>query len=411
MVELEVVGTHTATGVPCRPSGDYFQLWVGGNGASGKDGSIQAVRTTEEGVFAVRLPRAGKWTVSGLWVMDGPSREIVTQSSKVGQWFGEGVPHDVFGPGKAAWHVQAKRDALGGTKDSTLVRWEDQALPSLTMVVTEPLTPLPKLEPCRLEQMYAATMEGLFDFGNNGWQPLACELSTSISRIPSKAKILLAGDSTTHRAFNQLKKRVGDCTAATGKTSQAKKYPGGDAGIRAGAGVHYKCARGIELWFHAFTKADEEQVGPTGGMKNPMAKMRKIDQFDFSYVGTALDLVILTIGVHFSYYDPDKFAHILEKFLPAIKSATAESKEHWFMPQNRYCGPCFSTGRGFSSGNKPVYLREVQNEARGEIMADISMAKAIEHGWRPMNQHAISRSIPVGKQEDGVHCKLAATRR
>eukprot|EP01043_Picozoa_sp_COSAG02_P031796 COSAG02_NODE_2092_length_9853_cov_12.323970_7_plen_247_part_00 len=240
--------------------------------------------------------------------------------------------------------------------------------------------------------------------GNNNWQPLACKLDTSLSRIADDAKILLAGDSTTYRAFQRLTKNVGGCLIAKGSDSQARKYPSGDAGIKTGAGIHYKCARGINLWFHAFTKAEEDQVGPTGGVKHPTARIRKIDQFDFSYLPSKLDLVILTIGVHFSYFDPDKFSRILDAFLPAVKSA-ANSREHWFMSNNRYCGACFSAGKGFSRGNRPVYLREVQNEARGEKMADISMSKAAQHGWRPVNQHAISRSIPVGQQVDGVHCK------
>ncbi len=75
------------------------------------------------------------------------------------------------------------------------------------------------------------------------------------------------------------------------------------------------------------------------------------------------------------------------------------------MSNNRYCGQCFSTGKGFSPGNKPVYLREVQNEARAEIMVDISLSIAAQHGWRPVNQHAISSSVPVSAQVDGVHCK------
>ena len=66
---------------------------------------------------------------------------------------------------------------------------------------------------------------------------------------------------------------------------------------------------------------------------------RKINQFDFSYLGsTELDLIIIVIGVHFSYYDPDRFSEMLRTFLPAVKEGVA-SREHWFMDNNRYCGP------------------------------------------------------------------------
>lgn len=407
VIEFEVYGKDIATGQPCKPSGDYFQIWVSNKGPSGQEGSIRAVHTGNEAVFAVRVPRAGRWTVTGIWVMDGPSSEIILRSSKIGQFFGEGAPHDAFGASKHAFHAQGRRDALGAPSDSTLVRWEDKALPPMILSVVEAPGPLPTLAPCRLDQMYAATIEGIFDMGNNDWQPLACKLNPDTSRIPDKAKILLAGDSTTYRAFQRLKLKVGGCKLATGSDSQAKKYPQGDAGIKVGAGTHFTCARGIDVWFHAFTKADEDQApGATGGIDNAAAKMRKIDQFDFSYLTTKLDLVILTIGVHFSYFDPDKFSRILDKFLPAIKSA-AKSREHWFMSNNRYCGPCFSTGRGrgggFTKGNRPVYLRELQNEARAEVMTEISMAKAVQHGWRPINQHAITGSIPVSQQYDHVH--------
>ena len=231
---------------------------------------------------------------------------------------------------------------------------------------------------------------------------MVCKLhATDVSRIPDKARILLVGDSTTHRAFSLLRKLVGGCREVK-HGSQAALFPGGDAGVKSGAGVHQICARGIELWFHAFTKADEGQVG--AGMKHPMNKERKIDQFDFSYLEQTLDVVILTIGVHFSYFDADKFGVILDAFLPAIRTSV-KSREHWFMSNNRYCGKCFSAGRGFSAGNKPVYLREIQNEARAEMMTSISMAKAAQHGWRPLNQHAITRAIPDSRMPDGVHCK------
>ena len=66
---------------------------------------------------------------------------------------------------------------------------------------------------------------------------------------------------------------------------------------------------------------------------------RKINQFDFSYLGsTKLDLIIIVIGVHFSYYDPDRLSEMIRTFLPAVKEGVA-SREHWFMDNNRYCGP------------------------------------------------------------------------
>ena len=98
-------------------------------------------------------------------------------------------------------------------------------------------------------------------------QPSSCRLSCSAkaqcaARIPSGAKILLSGDSTTHRTFEHIKAAVGGCSQVRGASSQAGKYPQGDAGIKAGAGVHYKCARSIELWFHAFTKAEVPPAPP-----------------------------------------------------------------------------------------------------------------------------------------------------
>jgi hypothetical protein len=47
------------------------------------------------------------------------------------------VPHGVgsTGPQKAAWHAQARRDALGSSADDQLVRWEDAKLPPLKLQV------------------------------------------------------------------------------------------------------------------------------------------------------------------------------------------------------------------------------------------------------------------------------------
>lgn len=78
--------------------------------------------------------------------------------------------------------------------------------------------------------------------------------------------------------------------------------------------------------------------------------------------------------------------------------------ESWLLSANRYCGPCFSTGRGFTKGNKPTYLRELQNQPRGELMATQAMAAAgAAAGWRGLNQFGLTAAIPVAKQENGVH--------
>lgn len=40
VIELELVGVAAAGGAECRPSGDYFQIWIEGPAPSGKPGSI-----------------------------------------------------------------------------------------------------------------------------------------------------------------------------------------------------------------------------------------------------------------------------------------------------------------------------------------------------------------------------------
>ena len=46
------------------------------------------------------------------------------------------------------------------------------------------------------------------------------------------------------------------------------------------------------------------------------------------------------------------------------------------------------------------YLREVQNQARADGMNAVALAKAEQHGWRPLNQYAMSSAIPVTKQDN-----------
>ena len=45
------------------------------------------------------------------------------------------------------------------------------------------------------------------------------------------------------------------------------------------------------------------------------------------------------------------------------------------------------------------YLRELQNQARADHMNTIALAKAEQHGWRPLNQYAMSSAILVTKQD------------
>ena len=75
----------------------------------------------------------------------------------------------------------------------------------------------------------------------------------------------------------------------------------------------------MTLWFHAFTNATA--LG--------FDKDRRIDQFDFGYLGgTQLDLLVLTAGVHFSYYDPPVYRRLLDAFLPAVRRVRS-----WYSPQ------------------------------------------------------------------------------
>ena len=71
------------------------------------------------------------------------------QRSKKGQ---KGNAHldDVFGGGKAAFHIQGKRDALGGVKDSTLVQWEDSPLPPISFTLPSNAEQLWRLARCEV---------------------------------------------------------------------------------------------------------------------------------------------------------------------------------------------------------------------------------------------------------------------
>ena len=52
----------------------------------------------------------------------------------------------------------------------------------------------------------------------------------------------------------------------------------------------------------------------------------------------------------------------------------------------RYCGECYASGRGFSPGANPLYLREMQNEPRADLMAAVSAACATAAGFRVLHQ-------------------------
>ena len=170
VVELEVYGTARGSGAPCAPAEDHFQLWLSGPSASGKEATAAATSTPEPGVFAVRLPRAGRWTARGMWSMDGPSKQIVLGASHNRHFFGPGT-FDVFGGGKAAFHIQGKRDALGGVKDSTLVQWEDSPLPPITFTLPSNAGSLQGgAQPCTAEQMYESSTSGVYDWGESSWE-------------------------------------------------------------------------------------------------------------------------------------------------------------------------------------------------------------------------------------------------
>jgi hypothetical protein len=73
----------------------------------------------------------------------------------------------------------------------------------------------------------------------------------------------------------------------------------------------------------------------------------------------------------------------------SVFGSQVSSKEYWFMSANRFCGPCFSNKRGSPFAGKGFpdvegqrdtldYLREIQNQARGDIFTEISMAKAAQ---------------------------------
>ena len=83
------------------------------------------------------------------------------------------------------------------------------------------------------------------------------EQVTDGSGIPTDARVMIIGDAAALRAFELLKQSVGDCRDVLVMKSQAEKYPNADLGLPAESAAHFKCARGIQLWFHGFTIADQ----------------------------------------------------------------------------------------------------------------------------------------------------------
>lgn len=273
--------------------------------------------------------------------------------------------HDPYGKSKASWEAQARRDSLGSAKDTTLVEWQDkqllkQANGELMKLSVEPSTSMPvggtgggatKDSPCTIDQLYQASSSGAMDMKSMSWVPNSCALPKIIdgSGISYDARIMIIGDAAALRAFELLKNSVGECRAVLVMKSQSEKYPNADLGLPASSAAHFKCARGIQLWFHGFSVAGQSSA------RAGFDARRRVDQFDFSYLGaTVLDLVLLGIGKDFLIYDQDKFGRLLDAFLPVVKANIPAGREFWFMSQNRMCGPCASNGKGYSKGNKPV---------------------------------------------------------
>jgi hypothetical protein len=95
--------------------------------------------------------------------------------------------------------------------------------------------------------------------------------------VPSRFRIVFVGDSTTLRAASHFRSAVGDCRQISDGASQSEWYPRANTGLKSsksGAGRHWRCNRGIHIWFHAFTIATE--VGYDA--------RRHVDQFDFGYL-------------------------------------------------------------------------------------------------------------------------------
>lgn len=279
-------------------------------------------------------------------------------SSREGLWYGKGVVHDSYGKARAAWKGQARRDALSSAKDTTLVEWRDEQLKKSAKgellklrVETSNSSVSGNGEACTLDQMYQASSSGAMDMNSKSWVPNLCTLPrvTDGSGIPTDARIMIVGDAAAHRAFELLKESIGGCRDVLVMKSQAEKYPNADLGLPAASAGHFKCSRGIQLWFHGFSTADQGAAGAG------FDAGRRVDQFDFSYLGaTVLDLVLLAIGNEFHIYDQDKYGRMLDTFLPVLKANIPAGREFWFMSQNRVCGPCISKGKGYSKGNKPV---------------------------------------------------------
>ena len=150
--------------------------------------------------------------------------------------------------------------------------------------------------------------------------------------VPNNAKILLVGDSTVMRTFDLAVKML-HCKESSRQISQINMYPKATAGIRAGIGRHMQCERGIQLWSHVFIK----MYSLGSSINDVYSETRGFDQFDFSYFGrTRPDLVVLNMGVHFTYYDPDTFGELVSTFLPVIRRALSPTTSDvdtafWFM--------------------------------------------------------------------------------
>ena len=268
--------------------------------------------------------------------------------------------HDSHGKAKVGWEAQARRDSLGSAKDTALVEWRDKPLLKnsngelLKLRVESPSntpTAATDLSPCAIDDFYEASSSGAMDMNSMSWVPNSCALPrvTDGSEVPTDARIMIIGDATALTAFELLKQSIGGCRAVLVMKSQAEKYPNADLSLPAGSAAHFKCTRGVQLWFHGFSTADQSSAGAG------LDAGRRVDQFDFTYLGaTVLDLVLLGIGKDFLIYDPDKFSRMLDAFLPAIKANLQAGREFWFMSQNRMCGPCASKGKGYSKGNRPV---------------------------------------------------------
>jgi hypothetical protein len=130
--------------------------------------------------------------------------------------------------------------------------------------------------------------------------------------------------------------------------------------------------------------------------------------FDFSYLGgVQVDLLIVSVGAHFAIYDPDVFRLQLQVYLPIFKKVAGQG-DAWLLTGGRYCGVCHTRPsdkltKGLHKGEPAYYLREIQNEARGELLNQIMMAEACVAGLKIVDQHHITQAIPVNPNDDAIH--------